>query len=881
MYFYILVNTKNVIYKFLHKLLKLKTTYVKLFSILLASLFVWACSTKKDSMVNRGYHSTTTKYNVLYNGNLAFEQGLTNLRSNYYDNFWSILPIERMQVEERLTETNEPKDPDFQLAEEKATKAIQKHSMYMGGREKNPQMDEAYLMLGKSRYYDNRFIPALEAFNYILYKYPGSGNINEARVWREKTNLRLSYDELAIENLKELLKEERLKDQVKVDALATLAQAYINLEHLDSAAVPLKEARDLTSLKEERARYTFILGQIASSLNDKTSAYSLFQEVIDMKRKSPRQYTIQSHAQQFVNRAEGEIDSVAFLDKYSDLLEDRENRPYLDLINRQLGLYYSSKTNYKRSIDYFKESVKQSKGDEQLKARNYLDIGEIYFNTASYELAGNYYDSAISILPTRSREAYKIAKKRESLHDVVLFEKMAKENDSILYIVNLSDSDRREYFQKYADELRKQDFRKLNSELGGDSGANNVFNMPDFGSAIEKSMQSSGGAGQGKTGFYFYSQNAVSYGKLDFKKRWGNRALADNWRWGSSMGTANADVEEDLDVVADSATSEKFDDPRYNIETYLKEVPTDLEEIASIKKDRDFAYFQLGSIYSEKFAEFEMGADKLEALLLFEPEERLVLPALYKLYKIYSSIDENKAGLVKARIISEYPDSRYALLLQNKLGEQTFAETSEEVYVRLKREYESGEYLEVLQQLNSAIEQFSGDDYLSKLELLKALVVGRLEGLEAYKTSLNYVGLTYASTSEGKEAERILSQDVPSLAEKELVKDDVKTTNWKIIYAVNVSDLDKMALLESKLKLYAMDRQSYGVKFSKDYYNADTVFFVLHGMNSKANAESVVSFLRISPDYGIDREAFYISSDNYAVVQIKKIWDVFLQVEKE
>ena len=881
MYFYILVNTKNVFYKFLHKLLKLKTTYVKLFSILLASLFVWACSTKKDSMVNRGYHSTTTKYNVLYNGNLAFEQGLTNLRSNYYDNFWSILPIERMQVEERLTETNEPKDPDFQLAEEKATKAIQKHSMYMGGREKNPQMDEAYLMLGKSRYYDNRFIPALEAFNYILYKYPGSGNINEARVWREKTNLRLSYDELAIENLKELLKEERLKDQVKVDALATLAQAYINLEHLDSAAVPLKEARDLTSLKEERARYTFILGQIASSLNDKTSAYSLFQEVIDMKRKSPRQYTIQSHAQQFVNRAEGEIDSVAFLDKYSDLLEDRENRPYLDLINRQLGLYYSSKTNYKRSIDYFKESVKQSKGDEQLKARNYLDIGEIYFNTASYELAGNYYDSAISILPTRSREAYKIAKKRESLHDVVLFEKMAKENDSILYIVNLSDSDRREYFQKYADELRKQDFRKLNSELGGDSGANNVFNMPDFGSAIEKSMQSSGGAGQGKTGFYFYSQNAVSYGKLDFKKRWGNRALADNWRWGSSMGTANADVEEDLDVVADSATSEKFDDPRYNIETYLKEVPTDLDEIASIKKDRDFAYFQLGSIYSEKFAEFEMGADKLEALLLFEPEERLVLPALYKLYKIYSSIDENKAGLVKARIISEYPDSRYALLLQNKLGEQTFAETTEEVYVRLKREYESGEYLEVLQQLNSAIEQFSGDDYLSKLELLKALVVGRLEGLEAYKTSLNYVGLTYASTSEGKEAERILSQDVPSLAEKELVKDDVKTTNWKIIYAVNVSDLDKMALFESKLKRYALDRQSYGVKFSKDYYNADTVFFVLHGMNSKANAESVVSFLRISPDYGIDREAFYISSDNYAVVQIKKIWDVFLQVEKE
>jgi hypothetical protein len=48
--------------------------------------------------------------------------------------------------------------------------------MNIGG-EKNFQIDEAYLMLGKSRYYDQRFIPALDAFNYILYKYPNSSKI--------------------------------------------------------------------------------------------------------------------------------------------------------------------------------------------------------------------------------------------------------------------------------------------------------------------------------------------------------------------------------------------------------------------------------------------------------------------------------------------------------------------------------------------------------------------------------------------------------------------------------------------------------------------------------------------------------------------------------
>jgi hypothetical protein len=41
-------------------------------------------------------------------------------------------------------------------------------------------------MLGKSRYYDQRFIPALDAFNYILYKYPNSSKIYEAKIWREK-----------------------------------------------------------------------------------------------------------------------------------------------------------------------------------------------------------------------------------------------------------------------------------------------------------------------------------------------------------------------------------------------------------------------------------------------------------------------------------------------------------------------------------------------------------------------------------------------------------------------------------------------------------------------------------------------------------------------
>ena len=102
--------------------------------------------------------------------------------------------------------------------------------MNIDGGEKNPQMDEAHLMLGKSRYYDQRFVPALEAFNYVLYKYPSSDKIYEVKIWREKTNMRMDNDALAAINLRKLLKEIKFKDQIFADANATLAQALFKFK---------------------------------------------------------------------------------------------------------------------------------------------------------------------------------------------------------------------------------------------------------------------------------------------------------------------------------------------------------------------------------------------------------------------------------------------------------------------------------------------------------------------------------------------------------------------------------------------------------------------------------------------------------------------------
>ena len=323
----------------------MKTNILKYFLVTVCCVFFIACSVRRDTFLSRKSHALSTKYNILYNGELALNKGVEELKTTYGDDFWDVLPVERMQPNEADMQPGQTKNANFARAEEKATKAIQKHSMNIDGTEKNPQIDEAYLMLGKARYYDKRYLPALDAFNYVLYKYPKSDKIYEAKIWREKTNMRLDNDELAVENLKKLLKDIKFKDQITADANATMAQAFLKTDQPDSAIVRLKIATEFTESDEEKARYRFILAQLHEKANQPDSAFAAYQSVIDMKRKSPRQYVIWAHAGQAKQFDKQTGDTIAFLKKYDKLLKDRENRPYLGVVNHQMALFYEKYNN--------------------------------------------------------------------------------------------------------------------------------------------------------------------------------------------------------------------------------------------------------------------------------------------------------------------------------------------------------------------------------------------------------------------------------------------------------------------------------------------------------------------------------------------------------
>src|SRR5690606_38853809 len=294
----------------------------------------------------------------------------------------------------------------------------------------------------------------------------------------------------------------------------------------------------------------------------------------------------------------------------------------------------------------------------------------------------------------------------------------------------------------------------------------------------------------------------------------------------------------------------------------------------SISKERNFAYYQLGVIYKEKFKEYELAAAKLEALLDSNPEERLVLPSMYNLYKIYEIIDPAKALVMKGRIMSQFPDSRYAQILGNSELGGAAALTPEAAYNNLYKLYENGDYRVVLTTAESAIDQYTGEEMVSKFELLKAHTVGKLSGLDEYKKALNYVALSYPNNDEGKKAEALLGRDI--ILMENLQFNDGATRSWKIIFRADEPADKSTKVLQEKIKKMIAGRTGDNLSQSFDIYTADKNFVVIHGMSTEAFANQIATILKDYKDYKVVETPIIISSDNYSVVQIKKNLEEYL-----
>ena len=715
---------------------------IKIFVGFLVLLFVISCSTKKDAFLNRSFHSTTTKYNVLFNGNEALRIGLIKLNSNYEDNYWERLPIEPLKVDvlslpELVSEADDsPKE--FERAEEKAVKAVQKHSMLIARQERNNQIDNAYLLLGKSRYYSKRFVPALEAFNFVILNYPRADLINETKIWQAKTLVRLQNEEQAIANLNYLLKDEKLSSEIKEEAHTAIAMAYLKMDSLQQVTNHLNKATLTDNNKEQSARNLFVLGQIYREKKLLDSSNSAFQKVIDFTN-SPFKYKIHAHIEQAKNVSNKE-EAIANVEILKKLVKDRDNRPYLDQLNYHLGLLVKEDDSEK-AITYFKQSLKYSKKNDFQKELTYEALGNLFFDKTTYLKAGAYYDSILQITQSNNTKRVRIIKrKRDKLTDVILYENISKRNDSILKLVAMNEKERETFFSDYIVTLRAKDKEKQ-AKISAD---------------LERAKQSQKKLVKldNTSKWYFYNMQTVLFGKEEFKSLWGNRPLEDNWRLTSNtvIGTDKELIVENLQEVEVGSVK------RYEVWYYTDQIPTSEVKIDSIVAERNSAYFNLGVIYKEQFKELELATTKLDKLLTFNPTSSILLPAKYHLYKIYSTKNNEKANSLKEDIVKDFPNSKYAkiILNPNKDLNDVSKITSEDEYALVFYEYKDELFDSVIEKSTFAINKYEGEKIVSKFELLKAYAIGKKEGLIAFKEALNFVAMNYPNTEEGKKALEVI-----------------------------------------------------------------------------------------------------------------------------
>jgi hypothetical protein len=815
------------------------------------------CSTKKDAFVNRNWHALNTKYNVLYNGNIAFEQGREELNASYRDDFWEVLPVERLEVTDEIKLDSEDNNPNFERAEEKATKAIQKHSMNIKDEERNPQTDEAFLLLGKARYFDQRYIPALESFNYTLRNYVESDKLNEATIWREKTNMRLDNPEIAIKNLKRLLKFEQLKDQEYADTQAVMAQSYLMLNAPDTAIQKLKAAQAYTRKNEERGRYLFIIGQLYNQLGFKDSANYAFDKVIALNRKSPRVYMINAHLKKIQNTAVTSENQEFILEYLTELEENRENRPFLDKIFHQIGNYHLEIGSDSTALAYYNKSLRATQQDQKLNARNYEILGEHFFELKEYKTAGAYYDSTLTNLVENTKKFRRIKKKFDNLEDVIKYEDIVQYADSVITVYQMPEAERTAYFEEYIQQLKEEAAaREAEKEKKASAG-------------YAAFAQSQGGK-ENKGKFYFYNVTSLGYGKNDFKTRWGERPLEDDWRWSNKTRVAPSEATGDLVAAADAVPA--TEEEKYSVQFYVDQLPTDPKVIDSLAGERNFANYQLGLIYKEKFKENLLAAGKLEAVLQGNPEERLILPSKYNLYKIYEETGSPLAESMKQDILTNHADSRYATILLNPDAILSDDEQGPEArYAQLFNLYREQRFLEVITQSQEYINAFTGDPIVPKFEMLKANAIGRLQGFEPYKEALNYVALTYPNNPEGKKAEDMIAQQLPKMESKAFSPEEgsTGTSNWKVVFEFKIKDDEKAAKLQKRLKDAIKDLRYKNI-VSKDIYNLEDQFVVVHGFKSKEFALGFSELIKKNRDYRIKDENFVVLSKNYQTILIHK-----------
>lgn len=713
-----------------------------------------SCSTEKNTFTRRTYHNLTAHYNAYWNGNESFKEGVRSLEKSAKDNYTLIIPVNKYGTEQDAQSIF----PNMDRAIEKASKVIQRHSMYFSRKERVKWIDDSYLLIGKSYFYKKEFSSARRTFEFITNRFAKDDIRYEAELWLARVyNQKGEFEksESILDNLYSSLRGGKAPSYLEKEFTQVFANFYVLQQEYESSIKYLQRAIEINKKKKVRNRLRFVLAQVYQELGDLQEAARLYQLVI---RKNPT-YEMSFNAK--INLAKT-YDAKAsnrsmIVKKLNKMLKDFKNEEYRDQIYFALAEIYLKDNNLPKGVEYLTLSVATSVSNDYQKSLSSLRLAEIHFETPNYPLAQAYYDTVMQVLPQDFPDYDKLKEKTETLTELITNLTMVQEQDSLQNLAQMPEKERNAILDKLIKKIAEEEERQRLEEIE----RQRTLSVLEQTSRVEnRNIQQSGG-------WYFYSPSAVSFGFTEFNKKWGRRKLEDLWRLSSKQFIADfGDEEEDELAAADSLATDSTavvleTDPKRR-EFYLQDLPLTEEKMAESNKTIEEALYNMGFIYKDGLKDNDKSIETFEILIERFPATEHGLQVYYQLYKNYEIVpDQEKADYYKNMIVTEYPDSDYAKLIIDpnyNLVLEAQRNAAKNFYQNTYSAFMSNQFYMVINNYNEAITKYPESNLLSKFEFLKALALGKVQNIDTLASSMQYLIDTYPGSEVEPLAQDILSR---------------------------------------------------------------------------------------------------------------------------
>ena len=807
----------------------------KLTTLLIVILFL-GCSTQKNKTLNKRYHSTVSTFNVLFNGNESIKEGKESFLKSYQEDFWEILPVEPIESTDKIITVDGLENKSFLKAEEKAAKAIQKHSMLIGGVQYNPKTQDAYLMLGRARYLDQRYVQAIDAFNQVYKLNIDNQAWKQSVIWKARSNIRLEQELVAVELLQELLKNKKNSSEIVAKAYSVLSMAYLKLNKTNEALKTLEIAQRNTKDKNHKARLLYIKGQLYEKQNEIDSAKNSFNKILNFKRKISRNIYINAKVKALLYS-----ESLNSKKEFLKLIKNEENKPYLDKIYYNYSKLLFSTGSVAMAKNFLNMSIKENPADKKLKSKAYIKFSELNFNDTNFLTAGRYLDSTLQVLDKKSKEFWFYERQKKGIQKVVDLEENLIFYDSLIRLSSYDKKKLDEILKSISTENKQQSEKSSSNEVRQDR----VFK---------------------KTNFYFYNDKIVAFGIKSFKSVWGNRERNTYWRSEKSILKNNISSD-------NTANEEDSNKPVSENETQFLELYKDIP-FSEFKKDSlnnliDLSKLELAELYTFKYKNYKLGETVLTQYLSKDPNSNRATKAKYLLYKLYKIQNNEKYIKIKEDIIASDSLSRFAKILLKDPDMLMDENKSLALRDSLAKMFNNQDFEKIIKSVDLNIDIVEKEEIKVDLELLRAQSYGRLEGIEKYTELLKEISKKY---SENKTAID-LNKTISMIGRKWKTPISLKASkDFKLIFIVNNSDLNKSEILKINSKISTELNSINRVSF--DVYNYKNNLIVIHDFKSEEKAEDTALKITVQiPELRL-KNNFVALSSQYKNMLIYKTLDL-------